>query len=166
MSTRDSAPDLDPDKVRQWILETEAEVIRLDAQAEAIQTALAEARKRLMLYHELLAALTKAPVKLSDEELRIGRSVRERTIRATAEILGEFERPMTIQEIHGAFIRQGKPLPGRGTPTNIVAHISTSPLFVRRGRGIYALAEWAEDKGRPLSRLDDDQNDWRQKAAK
>jgi hypothetical protein len=165
MPIRDSTADLDPDKVRQWIVETEAEVIRLDAEADAIQTALAEARKRLMLYHELLAALTKAPVKVSDEELRIGRSVRERTIRATAEILGEFERPMTIQEIHGAFIRQGKPLPGRGTPTNIVAHISTSPLFVRRGRGIYALAEWGEEKDGPPGTLDDKQDDWRQKAA-
>lgn len=166
MRTGDSTPDLDPDNVRKWILETEAEVIRLDAEAERIQTALAEARKRLMLYHELLAALTKAPVKVSDEELRIGRSVRERTIRATAEILGEFERPMTIQEIHGAFIRQGKPLPGRGTPTNIVAHISTSPLFVRRGRGIYALTEWVEEEEASAAIVDDSSDDRRQKAAK
>jgi hypothetical protein len=166
MPTRDSAADLDPDRVRHWILETESEVIRLDADAEGIQVALAEARKRLMLYHELLAALTKAPVRVSDEELRIGRSVRERTIGATAEILGDFKRPMTIQEIHGAFIRQGKPLPGRGTPTNIVAHISTSPLFVRRGRGIYALAEWVEEEDRPAGTLDHNQHDERQEAAK
>src|SRR5258708_6699619 len=144
MATRVPVGELDPEKVRQWIIEAEGQVARLDARAEEIQVALADARKRLMLYHELLAALTKAPVRVSDQELRIGRSVRERTIEAAAAILREFDRPMTIQELHGAFIRQGKPLPGRGTPTNIVAHISTSPTFVRRGRGIYSLAEWSE----------------------
>ena len=137
---------LDPDQVRTWIAATEVEVAKLDMEADHIQTRLAEGRKRLMLYHELLAALTKAPVKVSDEELRIGRSVRERTIEAAVEILRDYRRPMPIQELHAAFIRHGKRLPGRGTPTNIVAYLGTSDLFVRRGRGVYALAEWVEDE--------------------
>jgi hypothetical protein len=153
---KDRLSDLTPDGVRRWIHESELEVARLDAQAEHIQGALAAARKRLMLFHELLAALTKGPVRVSDEELRIGRSIRERTIEAAVEILREFERPMSIQELHAAFIRQGKPLPGRGTPTNILAHLGSSPLFVRRGRGVYALTEWSDDaKGTDGDRIVD-----------
>jgi hypothetical protein len=163
MTGRIPFTDLDPETVRQWILATESQVAGLDARAEEIQGALADARKRLMLYHELLAALTKAPVRVSDEELRIGRSVRERTIAAAVAILREFARPMTIQELHGAFIRQGKPLPGRGTPTNIVAHISASPTFVRRGRGVYSLAEWSQDASGAAP--DENQDELRQRAA-
>jgi len=139
---------INPELVRGWIASTEAEVTDLAVSAERTQAMLAAARKRLMLYHELLAALTKAPVRVSDQELLIGRSVRDRTIDAAVAILGEYQRPMTIQELHAAFIRQGKPLPGRGTPTNIVAHLGASTLFVRRGRGVYALAEWVDDDDR------------------
>jgi hypothetical protein len=158
---------LNPEQVRDWIASTEAEVAKLDVEANRVQTGLAEARKRLMLYHELLAALTKVPVRVSDEELRIGRSVRERTIQAAVEILREYHRPMPIQELHAAFIRFGKPLPGRGTPTNIVAHLGTSPVFVRRGRGIYALAEWESgvENGSP-GQAGDQSDHERQHAAK
>jgi hypothetical protein len=146
MMRRDLQARLEPDQVREWIAATEAQLAELDAEGDRIQSRLAEARKRLMNFHELLAAITKAPVKVSDQELRIGRSVRERTIVAAVDILHQYNRPLSIQELHAAFIRLGKPLPGRGTPTNIVAHLGTSSLFVRRGRGVYALAEWEPEK--------------------
>ncbi len=145
MRGKDPGSEIDPDDVRRWIAETEEDVKRLDVDAERVQRGLASARQRLILYHELLATLTKAPVKVTDAEVAVGRTTRDRTIEAAAEILEQFERPMTIQEIHAAFIRQGRPLPGRGTPTNILAHISTSPTFVRRRRGVYALAAWSPD---------------------
>jgi len=140
MSAQDSPS---ADQVREWIAAADREVGTLADQADEIQVRLAQARKRLVLYHEILASLVKAPVPVSDEVLRIHRSVKERTVEAAVEILREHGRPLRIQDIHAEFIRRGKPLPGRGTPTNIVAHLATAPEFERRGRGTYALAEWS-----------------------
>jgi len=167
MSTGGRADELDPEQVREWILATEIEVKQLDRQAAQTQAALAQARQRLILFHELLATLTKSPVRISDTDVAVGRTTRDRTIEAAAEILGEFERPMTIQEIHAAFVRQGRPLPGRGTPTNILAHISTSDVFVRPQRGVYALAAWTKEESETPDRKvasGDQQNDQPQNA--
>lgn len=137
---RPGAPS--PDEVRGWIEVAEAEVAQLATSFEEIQVRLAQARKRLVLYHEILAALTKAPVAMSNEELKVGRSIRERTVESAVDILRARGRPLRIQDLHAEFIRRGHPLPGRGTPTNIVVHLANSPLLERRGRGVYALTEW------------------------
>lgn len=138
-----------PDEVREWIVAAEREALELAARSDEIQLKLAQARKRLVLYHEILAALTKTPVAPPDDQLRDGRAVRERTIEAAVEILRAHGKPLRIQDIHAEFIRRGHQLPGRGTPTNIVAHISTAPELVRLGRGIYALAEWRGEEAEP-----------------
>jgi hypothetical protein len=135
-----------PEEVRTWISVTEAEVAALAVSSEEIQTRLAQARKRLVLYHEILAALTKAPVAVSDKELQVARSIRERTIQSAIEILRAHGRPLRVQDLHAEFIRRGHPLPGRGTPTNIVVHLASSPLIERRGRGVYGLSEWQESR--------------------
>src|SRR6266550_4626749 len=129
LNAPDKPRDLEPDVVRTWISAAEQEVAELDSDAALLQHRLAQARKRLMLYHEILSALTKMPVAVSEQELRIGRSVRERTLADAAEILRTAGRPMRIQDIHTEFIRRGKPLPGRGTPTNIIAHLGSSTEF-------------------------------------
>src|SRR5690242_4420627 len=87
-------------EVRRWIESSEAEVADLATRSEAIQVKLAQARKRLVLYHEILATLSKAPVAVSDEELKVGRSIRDRTIESAVEILRTHGRPLRIQDIH------------------------------------------------------------------
>lgn len=131
------------DEVREWIQLADQEVAELSEQADQIQARLAQARKRLVLFHEILATVTKTPIAISDRAVEVKRSVRDRTVEAAAEILREHGKPLHIQDIHAEFIRRGKPLPGRGTPTNIVAHLSSSPTIERRARGLYALAEWS-----------------------
>lgn len=98
--------------------------------------------------YELLAAATHSPVAVSDKQLGLARSVRDRVLDATEEILRNAGRPLSVAQIHAQFVQRGHPLPGRGTPTNILAHLITKPeLFKKRSRGIYALTEWtSEDK--------------------
>lgn len=132
----------DPEIVRGWIAKAEAEVSDLSEQAEAIQQHLAEARRQLMLFYEMLAAITNAPVEVSAEHMGIGRAVRERVQKDAEAILCDRGSPMRIQGIHAEFIRRRMRLPGRGTPTNIAAHLVASDRFSRKGRGIYGLVDW------------------------
>src|SRR5262249_2816596 len=79
---------------------------------------------------------------VSAEHLGLGRSVRARVQENAVTILRERGAPMRILDIHSEFARRRMPLPGRGTPTNIAAHLVASDRFSRRGRGIYGLAGW------------------------
>jgi hypothetical protein len=133
---------VDADVVRGWIKRGEAEVRGLAEQAEVIQGQLAEARRQLMLLYEMLAAATNAPVAVSAAEMGLARSTRERVWAHTEEILRAHGRPMRVQDIHAEFVRRRFALPGRGTPTNIVAHLVASNRFSRPRRGVYSLAEW------------------------
>jgi hypothetical protein len=132
----------DPDTIRGWITRAEAEVADLSQQADRIQAEVKEARRRLMLLYEVLATVTSSPVPVSNEQLGGGRSIRQRAQANAEEILRAHGKPMSIQHIHAEFIRRGMPLPGRGSPTNILAHLSASDRFSRKGRGVYGLTEW------------------------
>jgi hypothetical protein len=61
------------------------------------------------------------------------------------EILEDFKRPMNINEIRTEFLRRGYPIPGKGTPFNILVHIGRELKLGRRarlqrtGRGTYSL---------------------------
>jgi HB1, ASXL, restriction endonuclease HTH domain len=54
-------------------------------------------------------------------------------------ILSESSRPLHISEIHKIFLEKGYPIPGGGTPFNILAHLVNDRDFVRVARGTYAL---------------------------
>ena len=58
----------------------------------------------------------------------------------TKKILAELGRPLHISEIHRQFTGRGYPIPGSGTPFNILAHLVNSKDFVRVARGTYALS--------------------------
>jgi hypothetical protein len=89
------------------------------------------------LLHEILAAVTNSPDAIqTDVELV---STRERVIRATERILHDARAPLRIGDIHAEFIRRGYALPGRGSPTNIVAHLGQTDRIVRLSRGVYSL---------------------------
>jgi hypothetical protein len=57
---------------------------------------------------------------------------------------------MNIKEIHAEFIRLGYAIPGKGTPFNILVHMSREvrqrdkSRFYRTGKGTYALRRNAE----------------------
>jgi len=62
-------------------------------------------------------------------------SVRE----MVSKTLSESGKPLHINEIHRAFLDKGYPIPGRGTPFNILAHVVNDKAFVRVARGTYTL---------------------------
>ena len=68
------------------------------------------------------------------------------------EILSDVNRPMNINEIHAEFIRRGYAIPGKGTPFNILVHVSRDAKnakngrFVWAARGTYAIREAASKK--------------------
>jgi hypothetical protein len=127
----------DPEQIRRWVSEAEAEVARLSEEAERVGRQLAEARRQVTLLHEILAAVTNSPDAIQTDVELI--STRERVIRDTERILHDAKVPMRIGDIHAEFIRRGYPLPGRGSPTNIVAHLGQTHRINRLSRGVYAL---------------------------
>lgn len=133
---------MDADTIRTWIAQAEEEVARRVEEYEMAQTRLAEARRQLMLLYEMLATVTNSPVSIATEELGMARRIRERVQAHAEAILREHGKPMRITDLHAAFVRKGFPLPGRGTPTNIVAHLVASDRFSRHSRGVYGLVEW------------------------
>lgn len=58
----------------------------------------------------------------------------------TRTILSEAGHPLHISEIHREFLSRGLPIPGSGTPFNILAHLVNDANFVRVARGTYALS--------------------------
>jgi hypothetical protein len=54
-------------------------------------------------------------------------------------VIAEAGHPIHITEIHRQFVDKGYPIPGGGTPFNILAHIVNDKTFVRIARGTYAL---------------------------
>lgn len=153
----------DPETVRGWITKSQADVERLLVEAERVQANLTEARRRLFLLYELLASLTNSPVALPVENLADLRPVREKVRQNVFEILQEHGKAMRIQDIHREFVRRGMPLPGRGSPTNVIAHLTGDERFKRLGRGVYQLASTVEGSESP-STADEPEQDSRRSA--
>src|SRR5258708_2038869 len=112
--------------VQEWIARAEVECGDRVREAEVAAYRLSEAKKRLGLLHELLASVNGgAPLETSGTDIELPTSARVE--RDVAEILRDRGQPMRLQDIHTEFVRRGFPLPARGTPTNIVAHLTNSP---------------------------------------
>ena len=56
------------------------------------------------------------------------------------QILVDAGGPLHINEIHRRFAERGYPIPGAGTPFNILVHLTNDKSFVRVARGTYAVA--------------------------
>src|SRR5258708_7594421 len=130
--------------VQEWIARAVVECVARVRVAEMPAYRLSEAKKRLGLLHELLSSVNGgAQLETSGTDIEWRSSARVE--RDVAEILRDRGQPMRLQDIHTEFVRRGFPLPGRGTPTNIVAHLTNSRAVKRFGRGVYGLELWSAE---------------------
>src|SRR5436309_2645638 len=128
---------MDEATIRAWVAKAEAEVRELTAEAERAQRRAAQARTQLGLLYELLASVTGEPVGQVPEAAAAVQSVRERVVSSVVDILRDHGGPMRVQDIHSEFLRRELPLPGKGTPANIGAHLVDRKVFTRPRRGYF-----------------------------
>lgn len=128
----------------EWVEGLKAELEGLLKQRAELETKIRHLSKKMELVRQMRAleqtpgveqALIVAPSEVS-EARATPQSVKE-TVRS---ILTESSRPLHISEIHRRFVDAGYPIPGGGTPFNILAHLVNDKGFVRVARGTYALA--------------------------
>jgi hypothetical protein len=124
--------------------ELQARVDSLRAQRNALDADLQRQAKQLDLVRQMIAIADGQALPLPVAEVSAAQAppfpvskVRE----SVKLILREISRPLHISEIHREFLQRGFPIPGSGTPFNILAHIVRDKELVRVARGTYALRE-------------------------
>lgn len=65
-----------------------------------------------------------------------------RLSQAVVEILRQAGKPLHIQELMTRVRDRQVPIPGKGEPANLIAHIRSKGGIVRPNRGMYGLKEW------------------------
>jgi hypothetical protein len=65
-----------------------------------------------------------------------------RLSQAVVEILRQAGKPLHIQELMTRVRERQLPIPGKGEPANLIAHIRSKSGIVRPNRGMYGLKEW------------------------
>lgn len=129
-------------RMAEWESALESELERLQRERNRVDAELQRAAKKLELVKQM-RLLESSP---TDAATRVPPTVKETratptTVREMAHrILSESPRPLHISEIHQQFVDRGYPIPGSGTPFNILAHLVNNKSFVRVARGTYALA--------------------------
>lgn len=151
---------MDTRQLKVWKSTLEAEIAAI---TEKIDTLSAESQKKRQQL-DLLSKLLASEVPTSLAGVPSGKPVppKQRAVQNTTpdevkdrvlEILTEKNRPMNIKEIHTEFVQRGLPIPGQGTPFNILVHVSreirkgNASRFYRTGKGTYTLRRKSDQTG-------------------
>jgi len=131
----------EPQRLRDWEKALQGEVERWQAERSRVESELQRATKKLELVREMrsLDASPASTASLVPSAIKDGRATPTSVREMTQRILSESARPLHINEIHQQFVERGYPIPGSGTPFNILAHLVNDNSFVRVARGTYAL---------------------------
>ena len=159
-----------PRRVRElleWAEGIENEVAGLEAKIVPVREELEAARERLDLVRRLLrleerktaSSQTAKPAAMASRE-RVESEPALARPRSSPDIeshvravLEERAEPMHIKEIRRTLVERGIPLPGRGDEANIIVRLRRADdLFVRTGRGTYALREWGLPEVKPTKK--------------
>jgi hypothetical protein len=151
---------MDMKQIKAWKATLEAEIKSLDEKAAALNSHSQKKRQQLDLITKLLDSeiQTNSPLRHAEKEAATKSAgqnptpneVKDRVL----EILLEANRPMNIKEIHAEFVRRGLPIPGKGTPFNILVHMSrevkkgAGSRLYRTGKGTYALRRNSDNVAR------------------
>ena len=122
-------------------------------QLEPLAREIESLKEQRSLLRDLLESMETAnDPRRSDESLarsssRLGRRepVRDRVHREVVEVLGEIGAPIHINDLADEYEKRGYKIPGQGKPANISVHLSGWEDIVSPDRGMYALAEPADD---------------------
>lgn len=135
--------------LQEWRREGAIELERAQQELSGVQRRVDEARERVTLLDRLLAvegnglgSADSPSTFLSDDLL----DACERILRAAG-------RPLHIRELHAALVKEGVPLPGRGTEANVIVRLQRSNgRLVRTGHGTYAPADFGLPESKPTRR--------------
>ncbi len=142
---------IDLDKLLEWERVLKSELEELNQRRQELDIQLQRASRKLELVRQMrsleespqLEVTQSNPAEIVIAEKRpTPSSVRE----MARKIVAEAGCPLHITEIHRQFLNRGYPIPGGGTPFNILAHIVNDKTFVRVARGTYALAGTVPDE--------------------
>ena len=124
-----------------WELTLVAELNELRSRRSDLDLEIQRVSKRLDLVKQMVA-LDGAPLADQQMERPTGelRPTPANVCESAKTILLECGHPLHINDIHRMFAEKGYPIPGGGTPFNILVHLTNSKQFVRVARGTYALA--------------------------
>lgn len=137
------------DEVRKWRHEASAELERAQQELQEVQRRVEEARERVMLLDRLLAVEGDG----RGGEAAASSPGTDELLDACEQIVRGAGRPLHIRELHAALVKDGVPLPGRGTEANIIVRLQRSNgRFVRTGHGTYAPADFGLPEAKPMRR--------------
>lgn len=132
----------DADQLRTWEKKLVEELASLRERQREIESEIRRNERELELIRQILSldqarenGMSLRPQSSEDRPTSVG--VKE----SVKTILQEAGRPLHISEIHREFLRRGFPIPGGGTPFNILVHIAKDQSFIRIARGTYVLRE-------------------------
>src|ERR1051326_9052118 len=126
-----------PDQLIKWKNELESQLADLRSKSQEVAADIQKKTHQLNLVQKLIASTNSSvesilPPAAEDVSVVIEQSGNGNAPSATSaqvkdnvfQILSDAKRPMNINEIHAEFQRRGYAIPGKGTPFNILVHIS------------------------------------------
>ncbi len=135
--------------LRQWRKEAADELEGAQQELLAAQRRIDEVRERVRLLDRLLAVEGDG----GSSETAASPSTNDELLAACERIMRGAGRPLHIRELHATLLREGVPLPGRGTEANLIVRLRRSDgRFLRTGRGTYAPVDFGLPEVKPTRR--------------
>lgn len=132
------------DRLVRWRAELKSKCMDIEEKLRPLRAELEATQKELDLVQRLIALRTQPEVPLG--QLRTSAEPRARNetssdiAAAVAEILSQAGGPLHISEIKARYLAAGHAIPGQGTDSNLIAHITRSALFRRVSKGTYTVS--------------------------
>lgn len=131
---------IDPDQLRAWEKQLATDVAALRDRQRGIESELKLNENKLELIRQMISLDQPSDSQVAGLQASdLGRATSITVKQSVRNILEEAGRPLHISEIHREFVKRGHPIPGGGTPFNILVHIVKDRGFARVARGTYAL---------------------------
>src|SRR5262245_31866857 len=123
------------EELRQWLAEASADFKRAQADVAAAQQRVEACRERIRLLERLMAVEGCPHPEFAVESAKESGPADE-ILDACEALVQSAGRPLHISELHAALLKEGTPIPGRGTEANLLVRLHRSNgRFVRTGRG-------------------------------